>query len=154
MPAKRKLLPRPCPKCGSSFGTIQIVYLPAVRTKIIKKIDEEARKVIKKSVKISGSSRGFVIRIGHYVPEHYEEVKKSNDNPFNYASEEDKKKRLRTSQRRWCSFRSDHLEDDIGLRYRYDGITKPVTKQISAELWNEVIEEGWKVIPTKILSLT
>jgi len=154
MPAKRQLLPRRCPKCRASFGTIQIVYLPAMRTKIIKKIDYKARKVTKKTVKVSGSSRGFVFRIGHYVPEKYMEVKQENDNPFNYDSEEEKKKKLRTSQRLWCSFRSYHLEDDLDLKWSYDGVVKPVNMPISNSLWIKVANEGWKVVPTKILSLT
>jgi len=135
MSAKRKLLPRPCPKCGSSYGTIQLVYFPRGK-------DE------------------FLFRVGHYVPEYYEEVKKENDSPFNYASEEEKKERLKLSERVWCSFRSDHLEFDnlfdgnLNLMLLYSEETKPVTKQMSNTLWIKVANEGWKVKRPKILSLT
>jgi len=60
--------------------------------------------------------------------------------------EEDEKRRLRTSQRRWCSFRSDHLEDDLNLMWSYGRIAKPITMPITAGLWNVIIEEGWRRI--------
>ena len=120
--------------------------MPCTRTKIHTNIDYEARKVTKEIVKVSGSSKGFIIRIGHYSPEQYREVKKENDNPFNYASEKEKKEKLRTSQRVWHSFRSDHLEDDLDLKWSYDGVMKPVNMPISNVLWNKVIHEGWKVL--------
>lgn len=99
----------------------------------------------KKTVKISGSSRGFVVRIGHYSPEQYRKTKKQNDNSYNYASEEKKKKKLKTSERLWHSFRSDHLEDDLDLKCRYDGVVKPVSVPFSNSLWYKVVNEGWKV---------
>jgi len=46
MPAKKKLLPRPCPICGNLYGTIQIV--------------------------IFSTSRNVICRIGHYDSEKYQ----------------------------------------------------------------------------------
>jgi len=135
MPAKRKLLPKPCPKCGSPYGTVQLVFFP------------------------SGKNE-FLFRIGHYVPEHYSEVKQENENTFNYASEEEKKEKLKLSERLWCSFRSEHLEFDnlfdrnLDLMLLFSKETKPVTKQISGALWDKVFNEGWKVKRAQILSLT
>jgi len=135
MPAKRKLLPRPCPMCSSSYGTIQTVYFP-------------------------GGKDEFLFRIGHYVPEKYTEVKQENENPYNYASDEEKEKKLKLSERLWCSFRSEHLEFDnlfdgnLDLMLLYSEETKPVTKQMSNALWIKVVNEGWKVKHPKILSPT
>ena len=36
MPAKRKKLPQPCPKCGSLYGTVQMVFFNQ-RRKVKKK---------------------------------------------------------------------------------------------------------------------
>jgi len=46
MPAKKKLLPRPCPICGNLYGSIQIV--------------------------IFSSSSNLICRIGHYDKEKYQ----------------------------------------------------------------------------------
>ena len=46
MPAKKKLLPRPCPICGNLYGTIQIV--------------------------IFSTSRNVICRLGHYDSEKYQ----------------------------------------------------------------------------------
>lgn len=135
MPTKRKLLPRPCPKCGSGYGTIQLVYFP------------------------SGKAE-FLFRVGHYIPEYYEKVKKENDNPLNHDSEGEKKKKLKASQRVWCSFRSKHLEFDelfggnLDLMLVYSEETEPVTKKMSSVLWDKVSNEGWKIKRAQILSPT
>jgi len=81
-----------------------------------------------------------VIRIGHYDSVGYFEAKKENASVFNNDSEEDKDRKLRSSQRRWCSFRSDVLDDYVGL----DVIDQTVTKPISAKVWNRVVEVGWR----------
>lgn len=128
--------------------------MPCMRTKIHTTIDYEARKVTKEIVKVIGNSRGFVFRIGHYSPEKYMEVKKQNENPFNYASKEEKEKKLRTSQRIWHSFRTYRREDDLDLSYNYDGVIKPVNIPFSKSMWIRIANEGWKVRWPKILSLT
>jgi len=103
------------------------------------------------------ASSDFIFRIGHYDPKQYKEAKKRNDDPLNREEEDVKKKRLRTAQRRWCSFRSDHLEfgnlfgGDLDREMNYELThTEPVTKPINEELWNRVVEEGWKVEWPKI----
>jgi len=102
----------------------------------------------------------FLFRIGHYVPENYRQVKEENNNPFNHASEYEKKRKLKTSERLWCSFRSEHLEfselfgGDLDLMMMYSEEKQPVTKQMSADLWNKVADEGWKIKQSQKLSLT
>jgi len=119
--------------------------MPCMRTKIHTDIDYEARKVTKKTVKISGSSKGFIIRIGHYSPEQYKEGKKRYDDPYNYEEEDVKKGRLRTSQRIWHSFRTSRREDELDLIYDYDGVIKPVNIPFSENMWIRIANEGWKV---------
>jgi len=149
MPASRRLLPHRCPKCREIFGTVQVVYLTGKRK------DPKKRGIW---------SHDFIFRIGHYDPGQYKEGKKRYDYPYNYEEEDVKKRRLRTSQRRWCSFRSDHLEfgnlfgGDLEREMDYEMThTEPATRSINEELWNRVREEGWKVRwpkTPKILSLT
>ena len=82
-----------------------------------------------------------VIRIGHYSNFSYNKTKKENENPFNYDDDDEKKAKLRTSQRHWCSFRSYTLDDCMRFFRPYKTIAEP----ISAKVWNEVVRVGWDV---------
>jgi len=126
MPNKRNPLPSPCPKCGSRYGTVQMVFFSGKR----------------KNGKPSGGSIHHVIRIGHYDSARYFEAKKENASGSNNDSEEDKDRNLRSSQRHWCSFRSNVLEEFVGLFF--DKPEKPITKPVSAEVWNRVLKVGWR----------
>jgi len=136
MPAKRKALPRRCPKCGLRYGTVQMVFF-AGRKKPVKtsrggtRTKEERYSVRHKAV----------IRIGHYSNFSYNKTKKENLDPFNHDDDEVKRQKLRSSQRHWCSFRSYTLDDCIG----YVRPVKTITEPISPEVWNEVIRVGWDV---------
>jgi len=134
MPNKRNPLPRDCPKCGMKYGTVQMVFF-AGRKKPKKSVRGKIRE---KDERYRPRSKA-VIRIGHYDSGGYFEAKKENANVFNDDSEEDKDRKLRTSQRRWCSFRSFVLDDYIGFSL----IEKNITKPVSAEVWNRVLEVGW-----------
>ncbi len=125
MPAKRNLLPSPCPKCRSPYGTVQMVFFSGKR----------------KNGKPSGGSADHVIRIGHYDSAGYFEAKKENANVINDDSDEDEDRNLRSSQRHWCSFRSAVLDDYKGL---VPPPSKTITEAISPEVWNEVIRAGWR----------
>jgi len=89
----RSKLPRPCPKCKSEYGTIQISYFPRTKHK--------------------GSTRSYgnnlfsswIIRIGHYDAESYKKAKKEYDDSITIDKTK-LKKNLSTSQRKWCSFLS------------------------------------------------
>ena len=126
MPNKRNPLPRDCPKCGFRYGTVQMVFFSGKR----------------KNGKANGGTHQRVIRIGHYDSAGYFEAKKENASVFNDDSEEDKDRKLRSSQRRWCSFRSEVLDDFMWLSFNRP--EKPITKPISAEVWNKVVEVGWR----------
>jgi len=134
MPAKRKALPRSCPKCGLRYGTVQMVFF-AGRKKPVKTSRGGTRK---KEERYYVSDRA-VIRIGHYSNFSYNKAKKENEKLSNYDSDEVKRQKLRSSQRHWCSFRSFTLEDCMGFVRPYKTITEP----ISAKVWNEVIRVGW-----------
>ncbi len=135
MPAKRKGLPRKCPKCGLRYGTVQMVVF-AGRKKPVKRSDGGIRK---KGERYFVSDRA-VIRIGHYANFSYNKTKKENKDPFNYDSDEEKRQRLRTSQRHWCSFRSEVLDDYM----RFVRPNKTITEPINPEVWNRVLEVGWQ----------
>ena len=63
MPAKKKLLPRPCPCCGEWYGTISIV-------------------VFRKDI---------IIRIGHYSPVKYRKTKISIERNFQLENDQKQK---------------------------------------------------------------
>jgi len=138
MPAKRKALPRDCPKCGLGYGTVQMVIFAGR-----KKPNKTNRGKIRKKVERYPVSDKAVIRIGHYANFSYRKTKKDNENPFNYDSNEEKKQKLRTSQKHWCSFRSEVLDDWLRLRLVGTPI-KSITRPISSEVWNEVARIGWQ----------
>ncbi|MGI0010383.1 MAG: hypothetical protein ACREAE_03180 [Nitrosopumilaceae archaeon] len=56
MPAKRKLLPRPCPKCGLEYGTIELVLTGSYHSPVICRIGHYSKslytysKIVKKHV--------------------------------------------------------------------------------------------------------
>ena len=134
MPAKRNPLPSPCPKCGSRYGTVQMVFFVGR-----KKPKKTNRGRIRKKEERYRVSDNAVVRIGHYDSEGYFEAKKENASVSNDSSEEDKDRNLRSSQRRWCSFRSAELNEYVGLNF----IDKTVSKPISAWLRNRVERVGW-----------
>ena len=136
MPAKRKALPRKCPKCGLRYGTVQMVFF-AGRKKPSKRSDGGIRKKVER---YSVSDKA-VIRIGHYSNFSYNKTKKENQDPFNYDSDEVKRQKLRSSQRHWCSFRSYTLDDCMRFFRPYKTTAEPV----SAEVWNRVVQVGWDV---------
>jgi len=139
MPAKRKPLPRECPKCGLRYGTVQMVFF-AGRKKPSKRRNGTTRKKVERYLVRDDA----VIRIGHYDSDGYFEARKENASVFNDDSEEAKDRNLRTSQRRWCSFRSEVLDDYMFERaLNYGEPTKTITESINAEVWNKVIEDGW-----------
>lgn len=145
MPAKRNELPRPCPKCGSYFGTVQIVFFHGMRK--VKKQEsryEAWNNLTRPTHRHSGGHDNAVFRIGHYDSKLYKKTKVENNKSHNFESEEIKKKKLRTSQRRWCSFRSDILEDSKFSKLRW--ISKTFTFPFFDDVWTEVYDNGWQMI--------
>ncbi len=93
MPAKPKNLPLPCPICLSPNGTIQLLF--------------------------SGTD-DVIVRIGHYDSEGYKKAKKEHEKLLKPSKEniklqeesgllEKSKRRIRTKEREWCSFRSNNI---------------------------------------------
>jgi len=134
MPAKRKPLPSPCPKCGSKYGTVQMVFFAGR-----KKPKKTNRGRIRKKEERYSVSDNAVIRIGHYDSQGYSEAQKENISISNDNTEEENDRNLRSSQRRWCSFRSAELNEYVGLQM----IDKTVSKPISLWLRNRVARVGW-----------
>jgi len=150
MPAKRKKLPQPCPKCGSLYGTVQMVFFNQ-RRKVKKKISryDAWNRRPKPTHRWNGSYDNAVFRIGHYDSELYKKTKKENNEFFNFQSEETKKQKLRTSQRRWCSFRSYIFYD---LKFgRLNNASQTMNLPFYDEIWAEVYHDGWKMIQKKKL---
>ncbi len=148
MPAHRRKLPHPCPKCRSEFGTVQIVLFH-LRRKFKKKIsryDAWNRRSKYKNIshKWNGGRENVVFRIGHYDSTSYAKTKKENDEPYNFQTDETKKKKLRTSQRRWCSFRSEILEQSKFFGLQDTNITKNLP--FYDNIRDEVYEYGWEMI--------
>jgi len=138
MSAKRNILPRECPKCRMNYGTVQMVFFAGR-----KKPKKTNRGRIRKKEERYHVSDNAVIRIGHYSSKGYDEAKKENISISNDKSEEDNDRNLRSSQRKWCSFRSEVLDDYAFLRVSRV-IDQTVSKPISAKVWNRVIEVGWR----------
>ena len=152
MPAKHKKLPQPCPKCGSLYGTVQVVFFNQMRKvkNQISRYDAWNRRP-KPTHRRNGNHVGAnaVFRIGHYDSELYKKTKKENNEFFNFQSEETKKQKLRTSQRRWCSFRSEILSD---IKFRaYDFISQTMNLPLYDDVWDEVYNDGWQMIQKKKL---
>ena len=136
MPAKRKSLPRPCPKCGKSYGTIQIVIF-------------------------FDYNRNVICRIGHYDADGYRKIKKINKlkrlDPKNHDN--NFQKDVRIKQRKWCSFRIDRkfaefyilpLDDDF--EYLENGkhvgrFRKSITYPKPSFLGAAIKEKGWHMLP-------
>ena len=129
MPAKRKPLPFPCPKCNRNNGTIQLVYF-------------------------SGREE-IIIRIGHYTPNRYrttvkESNKTENKNDKNTIDKFNRKKR--TSQRAWCSFRLDWVYDIDRIERKLEkrcGVENKntITVSIPWSLKEQIKEIGWAIKP-------
>ena len=81
MPRKPNLLPRQCPLCKRKYGTVQFVI----------------------------GSCGLIVRIGHYSPKFREAVIKINKTNL-VRQETEKKRMIKSSERKWCNFHSSGLE--------------------------------------------
>ncbi len=136
MPAKRSLLPRPCPICGKSYGTMQVIIFLDYRENV-------------------------TCRIGHYDAEAYKKIKKIHKtqmlNPAN--SNDHFQQEIRIMQRHWCSFRIDKnfaethiipLEDDIEFLEEGSGnrnFRKSITYSYISMLKDAIREKGWHKLP-------
>jgi len=139
MPAKRKPLPQPCPKCGKNYGTMQIVIFS------------------------NDYKENVTCRIGHYNAEGYKKIKLINKlNKINWINKKnpDKifQKAIRKKQRKWCSFRMDKefaklvlpLEDDFEYlenKKYIKSFRKSITYSSLHFLKELIKEKGWHILP-------
>ncbi len=145
MPAKRNELPQPCPKCGSKYGTVQIVFFHGKRKVKQEKSRYDAwNRYPKPTHRWNGGHDNAVFRIGHYDSLSYAKTKSDNEKHNNFETDEIKKKKLRTSQRRWCSFRSSILRDSKFRNERFTDTVK--TYPFFDDVWEEVYDNGWQII--------
>ncbi len=127
MPAKRKLLPNPCPICGRDNGTVQLVYFSSLQE--------------------------IIIRIGHYTSNRYRKtVRESKKIENNYDKETidkfDRKKH--TNQRAWCSFRLHCSRFPPRLEKKLEklsngGYKKSVTIPLPWSVHKIIKQDGWKI---------
>jgi len=141
MAAKRKPLPRPCPKCGKHYGTMQITIFA------------------------NDWKENVTCRIGHYDAEGYKKIKKINKiNQITEIRQVNEKnsdkifqKALRKKQRKWCSFRMDKefAESILPLTEDFEYLEnrryiKPFRKSItysSISLLKDMIKKkGWHML--------
>ena len=129
MPAKRKRLPHPCPKCGRDNGTVQLVYFE-------KRYD-------------------FVIRIGHYNSKRYNATVKESKKIENFSNQQKKRrfeKNKKSHQRAWCGFRLSWSYETHRLENKLEKICErenKTTKTIPLpwSLKQQIKKDGWDIKP-------
>lgn len=128
MPAKQRILPQPCPKCGRKNGTVQLVmfnspYLP---------------------------SRSLICRVGHYDKELYKKPKIKSEKKIDHSiinKNETKFKKVNTRGKVWCSFRIGYESESIDdIRSLQGG--KSVTSSMSTQFYELIKKNGWRMLPT------
>lgn len=167
LPAKRRILPHPCPECGSDYGSIRIAVLtgttlPIRRSKLARRFVDCGKTTVnkktgEKTVHFWGKTV-VLVRIKHYDPDGYSSAKElTNSKPASTINEEKAQKELMTAQQKWCNFRID--ED---FAYKFEPITKHLVKKFESlderksfefrpsDLFIKAVKEkGWNVLSHK-----
>ena len=118
----RAKLPRPCPKCSKEYGTIQIVHFPRSKHKDYDRSYSNF------------AFNSWIIRIGHYDSESYKKAKKDYTDSI-LLDKTALRKKISTSQRKWCSFLS---------WIPYD-MEWPSNMKPNVKFKNYVIKHGWRI---------
>lgn len=165
LPAKRRILPHPCPECGSDHGSIRIAVLtgttlPVTRSKLARRFERSKtrkitinKKTEEKSVHFNGKTV-VLVRIKHYDASGYSSAQKSMK--LKLTNDKEKlRNELMAKQQKWCSFRIN--EDFV---QEFEPITKALTKRFEAlnerksfdfrptdSFLKAVQEKGWNVFP-------
>jgi len=137
LPARRNILPKPCPECGSNYGSIRIAVLtgtthPVSRSNVAKRVIERGAfdRIVNDEDNEPKSVHGYgrtvsLVRIKHYNASGYFNVKNSlNSKPMSDEVIKSDRKKLMANQQKWCSFRID--ENFIG---RFEPITKELAER-------------------------
>jgi hypothetical protein len=120
MPAKRKMLPIPCPICGRENGTIQLVYFPDKYNSLVIRIGHYSSILRKKSISLS---------------------KSKNRNKTIITNQIQKRERV------WCSFRSRlTYKPDNNMELQSRKFERSVCFSPSWEFLDNVYDLGWRVI--------
>jgi hypothetical protein len=122
MPAKKKLLPRPCPICGDKFGTYQFILFNS---------------------RYKFSRQYLTCRIRHYSPEVHAEVTRRK---------KERKVTLTVYEKRWHSFQVLWSSDDFPWDEYFEryGFIEELTKSVTfkpTDRWYEIISKyGWQPV--------
>ena len=117
------ILPRPCPKCGKSNGTIQLSYFRYSKRKKRHYFNKDS----------------WIIRIGHYDSESYKKARKEYNDSI-LVDRDELKRKISTSQRKWCSFLSK-VPQEMELK----------TLKPNQRFLNYVASYGWRrYVPNRI----
>jgi hypothetical protein len=136
VPARRKLLPLPCP-CGNKYGTVQLIIF---------------------NHNYLSSRHAVICRIKHYYPEFYKiakEVQQIRGTAIT-RTKTGKKKKMVSYKSRWCSFQTIHrinLVDSTGRKIPLieyfdlyeDDSSKSKTFAPDESFYKVVKERGWGI---------
>ena len=134
MPARRRLLPRPCP-CGKEKGTVQLIIFKH---------------------KYISSRHTVTCRIKHYYPEFYKIIKENQKERDEELTRAITGKKKISHKARWCSFQTIHRIDfvdktgrRIPLREYFDiykeDYSKSKTFSPDESFYKIVKESGWGI---------
>jgi len=130
MPANPNLLPRPCPKCDSDFGTVVII----------------------------DTHKGLRVRIGHYNKSARKKAVKKGLTVLEKNEGKKLETKIKNSERKWCTFTSlnnwlGDLDSELFaalMEGKYHGPSRKdpphiikLTNEWKEDFLNHVKENGW-----------
>ena len=113
MPAKRNILPHPCPECGSNYGSIRIAVVTGISGPHTTYYRNNGVLTSKKEVSDRGGDTEIIVRIKHYKPSGYATVKRMKISNPSLGGAKLRREFLK-HQQKWCSFR---INGDFVFRY-------------------------------------
>lgn len=149
LPARRTILPKLCPECGSDHGSIRMSILTGTR------IPTSRRKGRGKEIRRGGDTV-ILVRIKHYNAAAYSSVKNLMKSKIGSdANNEKLKKELYKKQQKWCSFRIDEYfisQFEPDLMKKYESMErlndrKSFDWKPNPSFLNAVEKYGWNDIP-------
>jgi len=152
MPAKRNILPHPCPECGSNYGSIRIAVVTGTHGPTVVRGPKlgEYHKVFEHS----WGRTEIIVRIKHYRPSGYATVKRMKlSNPSLGGAK--LRREFMKQQQKWCSFRitGDFVLNceprAITVYRKLDGLgyRKSIDWKPSKTFLDAVKQHGWNNLP-------